>query len=63
MLAEWAKSNFRSWRFERGNNEDAIRLTYRFEVVDAALKDEESVQFRLPSEVRVQISRALAAAH
>jgi len=56
-LADWATRNIRTWRFEPSKHEDEVRLTYYFEVTDSPVKDEDSVQFHLPVEVRVKTMR------
>ena len=59
VLVDWTIKNLSTWRFEPGKQEDAMGITYYFEVTDSPLAVTESgVQFRLPSEVRVQTSRA-----
>ena len=56
VLANWARKNLATWRFEPGKQEEAVRITYYFEVTDSPLVGS-GVQFRLPSEVRVQTER------
>jgi hypothetical protein len=59
MLADWARSNLRTWRFEPTKHIDAVRITYVFEVTDfPSFGQEDGVQFRLPDEVRIESYRA-----
>ncbi len=59
LLLNAAVKNFTSWHFEPAPVDDAVRITYSFELIDAPkwyLKTH--VQFRLPDQVKVQTSRA-----
>jgi hypothetical protein len=53
-LADWAARNFRTWRFEPSKHEDDVRLTFYFEITDSPVRDDDSVQFHLPDEVRIK---------
>jgi hypothetical protein len=57
ILVDWAIRNFHTWRFEPAERQSDVRLTYKFELTDAPLDPNQSVQFRLPDEVRIRMER------
>jgi len=58
-LADFASSNLGTWRFEPGKRDEAVRITYYFEVADSrSAVHEANVEFGLPNEVRVWTARS-----
>jgi len=56
-LADWALNNLGTWRFEPAKHKDAVRITYHFDADLPLVQQATEVQFRLPSEVRIETSR------
>jgi hypothetical protein len=57
FLADFAKKNLSTWRFEPGEKDEPVRITYRFEVSDIPVPGGQRVEFHLPSEVLVRNNR------
>jgi hypothetical protein len=53
-LSGFATQNLRSWRFERSQTKDAIRIAYSLEHVDTPFKGGINVQFMLPDRISIQ---------
>jgi hypothetical protein len=60
LFATFAAKNLKTWRFEPGKNTDAVRITYRFELVDRTptyTGFPPRVRFELPGQVTIQTTR------
>lgn len=57
FLTDFANKNLGTWRFEPGEKDDPVRITYRFEASDIPVPGGQHVEFHLPSEVLVRINR------
>ena len=54
-LSDFVIRNLESWRFERGEHEDALRIAYSVEHVDTPLEHGMKAEFMLPDKVKIQI--------
>jgi hypothetical protein len=58
VLVDWALNNLGTWRFEPAKHKDAVRITYYFDADLRLVQQVTEVDFRLPSEVRIETTRS-----
>jgi len=56
ILASSALENLRTWRFERGDKEESIRLAYSYEIGDPG-SNKPQLEFGLPTKVTIRTKR------